>query len=59
MPFPTGERYEPCAALRLRIRTPVAEENRTRTIQLPGLPEAMSQMALPMVAHGLLGEFSL
>ncbi|WP_142850882.1 pyridoxamine 5'-phosphate oxidase family protein [Telmatospirillum sp. J64-1] len=31
-----------------------AEENRTRTIQLPGLPEAMSQMALPMVAHGLL-----
>jgi len=30
------------------------EENRTRTIALPGMPDAMSQVALPMVAHGAL-----
>lgn len=31
-----------------------AEENRTRTIRLPGMADAMSQVALPMVAHGTL-----
>lgn len=36
------------------IRTSAAEENRTRTIQLPGLPDAMSQVALPMIAHAVL-----
>jgi len=36
------------------IRSSAAEENRTRTIQLPGLSDAMSQIALPMVAHGVL-----
>lgn len=30
------------------------EENRTRTIALPGMADAMSQIALPMVAHGKL-----
>jgi adenylate cyclase len=30
------------------------EENRTRTIALPGMPDAMSQVALPMIAHGAL-----
>ncbi len=30
------------------------EENRTRTIALPELPDAMSQIALPMIAHGAL-----
>ncbi|WP_414475319.1 GAF domain-containing protein [Microvirga sp. M2] len=30
------------------------EENRTRTIALPGVPDAMSQVALPMLAHGTL-----
>ncbi|MBM1174383.1 GAF domain-containing protein [Microvirga arabica] len=30
------------------------EENRTRTIALPGMPDAMSQVALPMIAHGVL-----
>lgn len=30
------------------------EENRTRTIALPGMPDAMSQVALPLVAHGAL-----
>ncbi|RXZ66344.1 GAF domain-containing protein [Pelagerythrobacter rhizovicinus] len=30
------------------------EENRTRTIPLPGMAEAMSQIALPMVAQGKL-----
>jgi adenylate cyclase len=30
------------------------EENRTRTIALPWMPDAMSQVALPMVAHGVL-----
>jgi len=30
------------------------EENRTRTIALPGMPDAMSQVALPMVSHGAL-----
>ncbi|WP_274423840.1 GAF domain-containing protein [Chelativorans sp. YIM 93263] len=36
------------------IRTSATEEHRTRTIQLPGMPDAMSQIALPMVAHGVL-----
>ena len=31
-----------------------SEENRTRTILLPGMPGAMSQLALPMIAHGAL-----
>lgn len=31
-----------------------SEENRTRTIALPGRPDAMSQVALPMIAHGAL-----
>ncbi len=30
------------------------EENRTRTIALPGMPDTMSQVALPMIAHGVL-----
>jgi adenylate cyclase len=30
------------------------EENRTRTIALPGMPDAMSQVALPMIAYGIL-----
>lgn len=30
------------------------EENRTRSIALPGMPDALSQVALPMVAHGAL-----
>ncbi len=36
------------------IRNSAAEESRTRTIQLPGLPDAMSQLAIPMIAHGVL-----
>jgi adenylate cyclase len=28
------------------------DENRTRTIPLPGLPDALSQIAVPMTAHG-------
>ena len=36
------------------IRASTADENRTRTIALPGLPEAMSQIALPMIAGGIL-----
>ncbi|MEH2489576.1 GAF domain-containing protein [Bradyrhizobium sp. AZCC 2230] len=36
------------------IRASAADENRTRVITLPGLPEAMSQMALPMIAGGAL-----
>lgn len=35
-------------------RGPSAEEDRTRTIALPGMPEAMSQVALPMIAQGAL-----
>ena len=34
------------------VRASSADENRTRTIALPGMPDAMSQMALPMIAHG-------
>lgn len=30
------------------------EENRTRSITLPGMPDAMSQVALPLVTHGAL-----
>ncbi|CAM5770905.1 hypothetical protein LMIY3S_03329 [Labrys miyagiensis] len=36
------------------IRASEAEENRTRSISLPGLPNAMSQLALPMIAQGRL-----
>jgi adenylate cyclase len=36
------------------IRASSADENRTRTIVLPGLPNALSQMALPMIAGGAL-----
>ena len=36
------------------IRASAADENRTRTIALPGMPDAMSQIALPMVAGGTL-----
>ena len=36
------------------IRGSTADENRTRIIQLPGLPDAMSQLALPMLVHGAL-----
>ncbi len=36
------------------VRASSDEENRTRTIALPGMPDAMSQVALPMVAHGVL-----
>lgn len=34
------------------IRNSSAEENRTRTIVLPGMPDAMSQIGIPMIAHG-------
>ena len=34
------------------IRATSAAENRTRTIKLPALADAMSQMALPMIAAG-------
>ena len=36
------------------IRASAVDENRTRTIALPGMPDAMSQMALPMIAAGVL-----
>ncbi|WP_108004527.1 GAF domain-containing protein [Mycoplana dimorpha] len=36
------------------VQTSSAEENRTRTISLPGMPDAMSQLALPMIAQGTL-----
>jgi adenylate cyclase len=36
------------------IRATSADENRTRTIALPGLADAMSQLALPMIAGGSL-----
>jgi adenylate cyclase len=36
------------------IRASAVEENHTRTIALPGIPDAMSQMALPMIAGGAL-----
>ena len=36
------------------IRPTSADENRTRTIALPGLADAMSQLALPMIAGGSL-----
>ncbi|MEP9395938.1 GAF domain-containing protein [Mesorhizobium sp. KR2-14] len=32
--------------------TTSADENRTRTIVLPGLPDALSQMAIPLLAQG-------
>jgi adenylate cyclase len=35
------------------IRPSSADENRTRTIALPALEDAMSQLALPMIAGGL------
>ena len=34
------------------IRASAVDENRTRTIALPGIADAMSQMALPMIAGG-------
>ncbi|OKO76352.1 histidine kinase [Bradyrhizobium sp. NAS80.1] len=34
--------------------TSSADENRTRTIALPGLPDAMSQMAVPLLAQGIV-----
>jgi adenylate cyclase len=36
------------------VRATSDEENRTRTIVLPGMPDAMSQVALPMIAHSTL-----
>ncbi|MFD1329150.1 GAF domain-containing protein [Mycoplana ramosa] len=36
------------------VQSSSAEENRTRTISLPGMPDAMSQVALPMIAQGTL-----
>lgn len=36
------------------VQTSSAIENRTRSIVLPGMPDAMSQVALPMIAHGIL-----
>ena len=36
------------------IRPTAADENRTRTIALPALTDAMSQLALPMIAGGIL-----
>ena len=36
------------------IRASAVDENRTRTIALPGIADAMSQMALPMIAAGAL-----
>lgn len=37
------------------VRASSADENHTRTIVLPGMPDAMSQLALPMIAHGAVG----
>ncbi len=34
------------------VRDSSEDENRTRTIALPGMPEAMSQIAVPLVAQG-------
>jgi adenylate cyclase len=36
------------------IRASAVDENRTRTIALPSIADAMSQMALPMIAGGAL-----
>ncbi|NIX77305.1 GAF domain-containing protein [Microvirga terricola] len=36
------------------VQASSSDENRTRTIALPGIPDAMSQVALPMVVHGVL-----
>ena len=36
------------------IRAAAVDENQTRTIALPGIADAMSQMALPMIAGGTL-----
>jgi adenylate cyclase len=36
------------------VQASSAEENLTRTIVLPGMADAMSQIALPMIAHGAL-----
>ncbi len=36
------------------VRASSDEENRTRNIALPGMPDAMSQVALPMIAHGVV-----
>jgi adenylate cyclase len=36
------------------IRNSSADENRTRSVALPGIAEPMSQIAVPMIAQGLL-----
>lgn len=36
------------------IRASSTDENRTRIIPLPGMPDAMSHVALPMIAQGVL-----
>ncbi len=36
------------------VRDSAADEDRTRSIPLPGMPDAMSQMAVPMIAAGAL-----
>ncbi len=36
------------------VHASLDEENRTRTIALPGMSNAMSQVALPMIAHSAL-----
>lgn len=40
--------------LRAAVEASSEQENRTRSVALPGLPGAMSQIALPMVAQGRL-----
>mgnify|MGYP001766693548 CR=1 FL=1 len=36
------------------VQASLDEENRTRTIALPGMGNSMSQVALPMTAHGVM-----
>ncbi|HZH08610.1 MAG TPA: GAF domain-containing protein [Lautropia sp.] len=36
------------------IRSTSSDENRTRTINLPGMADSMSQIAVPMIAQGML-----
>lgn len=36
------------------IRSTSTDENRTRTITLPGMADSMSQIAVPMIAQGML-----